>query len=133
MGEIWKNADETGPVAEALKADWIRPSAPIVAKLLEVGKQANFYNGVRDGSVCNHIGNLEALLLMRWPGAHEFASAMNAPWPTHGNVMGHIRSARNLRYATVLRTGHLVPTIVPESFATLLDIVLKPASRALIV
>ena len=36
---------------------------------------------------------------------------------------GHLRSAAGgqLLYATVLRTGHLVPTVVPKVFAALLN------------
>lgn len=124
-GSTWMNADETGPVARALAADFTRPSAPVVAALLEMGKNVVLYNGVRDGSVCNHLGNLRALLAMSWSGAAEFAASMNSPWPSKENVLGHIRGARGLRYATVMRTGHLVPAVVPESFATLLDIVLE--------
>ncbi|CAK0847014.1 unnamed protein product [Prorocentrum cordatum] len=92
------------------------------------------YNGVRDGSVCNHIGNLKALLSLEWSGNVDFAAAPSKPWPSAEHVMGHVRSARNLRFATVMRTGHLVPTVVPESYAQLLDMVLSappavPASR----
>jgi carboxypeptidase C (cathepsin A) len=122
----WVNADETGPVAEALRADFTKASAPVIAKLLESGKQVTLYNGVRDGSVCNHIGNLEALLNMEWSGQSEFANSSNIPWPSHANVLGHMRSAKNLRFATVLRTGHLVPTVVPDSYAILLDMAVKP-------
>ena len=121
----WRNADETGPVARALAVDFTRPSAPVVAELLGRGKAVTMYNGVRDGSVCNHIGNLRALLRLRWPGAEEFAEAASAPWPSRGRVMGHVRRARHLTYATVMRTGHLVPTVVPEAYAVLLDMVLR--------
>lgn len=116
----WVNADETGPVAEALRADFTIPSATVVEKLLGLGKQVTMYNGVRDGSVCNHIGNLRALLALQWDGTAEFAASLNTPWPSVHSVMGHVRRARNLRFATVMRTGHLVPTVQPEAFATLL-------------
>merc|ERR1712187_911995 len=100
----WVNADEEGPVAEAIASDFTRASAPVVAALLEKGKRVTLYNGVRDGSVCNHIGNLRALLALQWSGRESFAAAENVPWPSVDNVMGHIRRAGNLHYATVLRT-----------------------------
>jgi hypothetical protein len=93
------------------------------------------YNGVRDLSSCNHIGNLNVLRALAWDGAAEFLAAPNAPWPSAKNVQGHIRSAgcstspagENaclLQFATVLRTGHLVPTVVPEAFKTLLALMI---------
>jgi len=121
----WQCADEVGPVAQALYADFTKPSAPVVAALLETGKEVMLYNGVRDGSVCNHVGNLKSLLSLEWSGKVDFAAAPNKPWPSAKDVMGHVRSARNLRFATVMRTGHLVPTVVPDSYALLLDMVLS--------
>mmetsp|Transcript_13834 Transcript_13834/g.48842 ORF Transcript_13834/g.48842 Transcript_13834/m.48842 type:complete len:452 (+) Transcript_13834:99-1454(+) len=126
----WQNADETGPVAEALAPDFTRPSAPVIGALLGMGKEVFLYNGVRDGSVCNHIGNLKALLNMSWEGSHDFATAENVPWPSASNVMGHIREARNLRFATVMRTGHLVPHVVPEAFNVMLDLALHKSASA---
>ena len=53
------------------------------------------------------------------------------PWPSTKFVHGYMRKAGNLTYATVLRTGHLVPTVVPKAFATLLDLLIpsKDARR----
>merc|ERR1711879_223214 len=99
--------------AQALAADFVRPSYLVLEELLELGKQVTLYNGVRDGSVCNHIGNLKALLKLEWAGKEEFSASENVPWPSAATVMGHVRRARNLQFATVMRTGHLVPTVVP--------------------
>merc|ERR1712008_181022 len=121
----WQNKDETGPVAKALVDDFTVPSTRFVEALLGLGKRVVMYNGVRDGSVCNHMGNLKALQDLSWPGAADFAVAKNKPWPSAYSVMGHIRVARGLTFATVMRTGHLVPTVVPDSFATLLTMVLN--------
>ncbi|CAE8685471.1 unnamed protein product, partial [Polarella glacialis] len=126
---IWQNADETGPVAKALAPDFTRASAPVIAKLLALEKQVTMYNGVRDGSMCNHIGNLKTLLNLTWAGSEEFSASENKPWPSAHSVMGHVRVARNLRFATVMRTGHLVGMVVPDAYAILLDMVLKPASE----
>ena len=96
------------------------------------------YNGVRDLSSCNHIGNLNVLRALEWDGAAEFLAAPNSPWPSAKNVQGHLRTAHCktrsagagastkclLQYATVLRTGHLVPTVVPEAFKTLLALMI---------
>jgi len=133
----WVNADEVGPVAVALAPDFTIPSYPVIEKLLALGKEVFLYNGVRDGSVCNHIGNLRALLALEWPGKEEFHASRNVPWPSPKTVMGHVRVARNLRFATVMRTGHLVPTVQPEAFAEMLDMAIKapasPTANALVV
>jgi carboxypeptidase C (cathepsin A) len=121
----WVCADEVGPVAENLRADFTIPSTPQVKELLKAGKQVFMYNGVRDGSVCNHIGNLKVLLGLDWHGASEFEAAMSVPWPSSEEVRGHVRGFSNLHYATVMRTGHLVPTVVPESYAVMLEMALK--------
>merc|ERR1711972_177427 len=78
----WVNADEVGPVAKALEDDWLIPSYLVVEKLLGMGKEVFLYNGVRDGSVCNHLGNLRACLALEWPGKEEFGASKNVPWPS---------------------------------------------------
>lgn len=126
----WQNKDETGPVAQALANDFALPSTYFVEKLLGSFYRVVMYNGVRDGSVCNHIGNLKALQSLVWPGAADFAAAQNRPWPSTSSVMGHVRVARNLTFATIMRTGHLVPTVVPESFSTLLGMIFDTTEEA---
>jgi len=123
-GATWRQSDESGPVSDALMPDWTVPSDPVVARLLDLGKRVRMYNGVRDMSACNHIGNLAVALGIEWSGAAAFRSAANSPWPSAANVEGHIRGDGLLRYATVLRTGHLVPTVVPKPFQHLLKLLL---------
>ena len=60
----WRQADERGPVAEALLADFeTEQGMRAIEALLEKGYRVVSYNGVRDGSVCNHLGNLLAMPL----------------------------------------------------------------------
>ena len=116
----WRQADEVGPVADNLLADWTANSDDILVKLLERNLKVRLYNGVRDLSSCNHLGNLAVLLNLEWAGKAVFKSAPFTPWPSGTQVDGHMRRAGLLEYATVLRTGHLVPTVVPDVFAALL-------------
>ena len=116
----WRQADEVGPVADNLLADWTVNSDDILVKLLERNLKVRLYNGVRDLSSCNHLGNLAVLLNLEWAGKAVFKSAPFTPWPSGTQVDGHMRRAGLLEYATVLRTGHLVPTVVPDVFAALL-------------
>lgn len=122
VGEhAWDQHDESGPVSDALLSDFAKPSTPVVAKVLDAGYRVAMYNGVRDGSVCNHIGNLATLLNMPWTGTPGFKSAPTTPWRSAGQVAGHTRRYEGLSFTTLMNTGHLVPTAVPEIFADFLE------------
>ena len=123
-GATWTQADETGPVADALLPDWTVNSDVVLEKLLALKLKVRLYNGVRDLSSCNHIGNLDVLLNLSWEGAKTFVAAPSAVWPSGKQVEAYVRDAGLLKYATVLRTGHLVPTVVPQIFKRLLAAVL---------
>jgi carboxypeptidase C (cathepsin A) len=129
-GQPWTQADEVGPVAAALLPDWTVNSDQVVEELLRLKLSVRMYNGVRDVSSCNHMGNLEVISHMKWDGAAKFAVAKNVPWPSASQVEGYIRTdsgdcaSSSFCYATVLRTGHLVPTVVPAIFAQLLEVFL---------
>ena len=76
---------------------------------------------------CNHIGNEAVLDALCAPDASPcagYATAPAVPWPSPTAAEGYHRKAGNLTYTTVLRTGHLVPTVVPKAFATLLTMVI---------
>lgn len=116
----WSQADETGPVAEALLDDFeTEQGMRAIEALLEKGFQVVSYNGVRDGSVCNHIGNLLSLKALEWHGQAQFVNASTEPWRPLGKLAGYKRSAKSLTYYTLLNTGHLVPMIVPDVMLTL--------------
>ena len=121
----WVQSDETGPVGDALLNDWTVDSDVVVEALLGLGLKVRMYNGVRDMSSCNHLGNLAVAKHLKWAGAAGFAAAPNVPWPSAKVVEGHVRTSGLLQFATVLRTGHLVPTVVPKIFAQLLDMFLE--------
>ena len=126
-GATWVQADETGPVADHLLADWSVNSDTVVATLLALGYRVAMYNGVRDLSSCNHIGNeavLHALCNATSSPCHGYATSKPTPWPSASDMEGYLRTSGNLSYATVLRTGHLVPTVVPKAYAMLLNIFL---------
>lgn len=123
-GAKWTQSDETGPVADALLPDWTVDSDVVVEKLLALQLKVRMYNGVRDLSSCNHLGNQAVLNQLQWAGAGKYAQAPTLPWPSPSNVEGYMRDGGLLKYATVLRTGHLVPTVVPGVFKTLLAMML---------
>jgi len=124
VGDLrWVQSDETGPVADALVADFVTDQSSIVlAQLLETGKYHIVnYNGVRDGSLCNHVGNGKALDAIAWHGQLRFREAYNKPFVVDGNVAGFVRQSGLLKYFTFLRTGHLVPIVVPEAVLAMID------------
>lgn len=119
----WVQSDETGPVADALVADFVTDqSLNVLADLLNTGKYRIVnYNGVRDGSLCNHVGNALALDAMPWHGQLQFREAAKKPFIVNGQVAGFVRQYGKLSYYTLLRTGHLVPTVVPKVGVALID------------
>jgi len=119
----WVQADEKGPVADALIADFVTDqSLHVLADLLETNKyRVVNYNGVRDGSLCNHVGNLKALNEIPWSGQLRWRETYNKPFYVSGNVAGFKREFGRLAYYTLLRTGHLVPIVVPEVGLALIE------------
>lgn len=112
----WVQADEVGPVADALRWDFVSEQVMgVLEALLASGSyKVLFYNGVRDGSVCNHLGNLVAVEALAWPGQKGFKEAATTPWHRGRVVAGYSRSHGQLELVKLVRTGHLVPMVVPE-------------------
>lgn len=123
----WVQADETGPVADSLINDFVNDkSLEVLKELLDANKyKIVSYNGVRDGSLCNHVGNGRSLDAIPWEGQLRFREAANRPFRVAGAVAGYVRSFGRLSYFTLLRTGHLVPIVVPEVALALIDSVVS--------
>jgi carboxypeptidase C (cathepsin A) len=123
----WVQADEVGPVADALIKDFVTPqSLTVLANLLETDRyHIVSYNGVRDGSLCNHVGNGQALDAMQWSGQLRFREAANAQFLVDGELAGYVRRFGRLSYYTLLRTGHLVPTVVPKVALSMIDSIVQ--------
>jgi len=92
----WVDADETGPVADGLKSDFTQPCISNLEYLLNKGYRMLMYNGQRDGSLCNHLGNLKTILSLNYSGIDEFKKTnqklIKLP---NGNVLGYIRNSNN--------------------------------------
>jgi len=119
----WVQSDEHGPVADALIADFVTDqSLYVLADLLEAKKYRIVnYNGVRDGSLCNHVGNLAALNDIPWAGQLRWRETFNKPYRVKGDMAGFVRQYGQLSYYTLLRTGHLVPIVVPQVGLALIE------------
>jgi len=130
VGEhTWVQKDEEGPVADALVADFVTDqSLKVLAALLEAKKYHIVnYNGVRDGGLCNHVGHLKALNDIPWSGQLRWRETFNKPYVVAGQVAGFMRQYETLSYYTLLRTGHLVPTVVPEVGLALIESIVDKA------
>merc|ERR1712032_537010 len=127
-----------GPVAEALEADVILDSSHLVAAAVERGYRVALYNGVRDGSVCNHLGTTDTLAEMdkTWKFKGEYAAAKDSPmWYQESEshkprVSGFHQVVRSFSFTRILNTGHLVPTVVPKEFAAYVDWVTKQSDAS---
>jgi len=82
----WVQHDETGPVAVALIDDFVTDqSLRVLGTLLDTNKYTIVnYNGVRDGSLCNHVGNLASLNEIPWSGQLRWREAFNRPYMVNG-------------------------------------------------
>jgi len=121
-GHIWTQSDETGPVADALKRDFVQSVALNLSDLLEANYSVVLYNGQMDGSSCNHIGNELVLDDLAWWGQDQFASTNQTLWRVNTqNAIGYYRVYENLAFIMIANAGHLVPMNQPENFRRFLD------------
>jgi len=121
-GHIWTQADETGPVADALRADFVTTVVPQLEVLLDAGYDVILYNGQMDGSVCNHVGNGFMLDDIYWSGREEFKNITQKIWRVDTeDVVGYRRVYKNLAFVVIVNAGHLVPMNQPENYRLFLD------------
>mmetsp|Transcript_34305 Transcript_34305/g.28942 ORF Transcript_34305/g.28942 Transcript_34305/m.28942 type:complete len:103 (+) Transcript_34305:118-426(+) len=92
----WMDADETGPVADNLRSDFMISVVDRVEYVLNKGLPVLMYNGERDGSACNHIGNLRVAQGLKWEYSKEFYQAKMANVHTdNGDMVGFIKKYMN--------------------------------------
>jgi len=122
VGNTWSSADEEGPVADALGAEYSQNVTGLLASLLDANYKVITYSGVADGSAYNHLANARALLGLSWKGHVEFAAAKQSPWRISvDNFLGFKRIYQNLAFVMIVNSGHLVPMNQPENFRRFLD------------
>ncbi|KAG6331591.1 hypothetical protein ID866_7500 [Astraeus odoratus] len=88
--------------------DEYHPTYSHVAELLDRGVRVLIYVGTYD-LVCNWIGNEQWTLEMPWTGQAQFVAQPLREWEVDGEVVGQTRNASGFTYATVYKSGHLVP------------------------
>jgi len=122
VGATWTDADEEGPVAEALKSDFVLPVMEQLETLVSKGYNVTLYNGQMDGTVCNHMGNALILENLKWRGRVEFSQTRQTIWRlSDENAIGYKRVTKNLAFVIIFNAGHLVPMNQPKNYRVFLD------------
>lgn len=67
-----------------------------------------FLSNVALSAHSNAAGNDQVALQLPWSGREAFAAAPMRDWKAEGEIAGRYRSAGNLTFATVYRSGHFV-------------------------
>lgn len=124
-GTVWQNGDGTAapnPVVNALRGQLMVSVLPEMAEILDRGLHVTIYDGVMDGSSCNHLGVFQSLERLPWDGRSAFLAAPRQQWHTPGitHPIGFVQASGGLTFKWVSNAGHLVPTDQPEAAAALI-------------
>ena len=92
---------------------------PYIADLLDDGIPVVVYNGDRDMTT-NMVGTELALNGMEWSGKKEWLDAPRGLWKVNDYPAGWAKEYKNLTYAVVYNSGHMVPYNMPNSAYDLL-------------
>lgn len=116
----WNNGDGTSnpnPVTIALNKTLMDPVLPYLETILDHGVPLRIYDGVLDGSSCNHVSVFKALTMVQWAGREAFLSAERTKWnvPGEKHPAGYVQTGGGLSFVWVANSGHLVPTDQPEA------------------
>ncbi|KAJ3574626.1 hypothetical protein NP233_g1633 [Leucocoprinus birnbaumii] len=94
--------------------DYIQPTYPYVAALLERGVRVLAYVGDYDW-MCNWVGVNAWTLGLEWSGQGAFNKAELRNWEVDGDVAGVLRSFGGLTFATIHGAGHMAPYDQPKA------------------
>jgi len=121
-GHVWTDADEEGPVADNLLADYTLSVMPQLEILLAGGYKVILYQGQMDGSVCNNVGQSRIVDLLKWSGQAKFKEINLKLYRIDSeNVVGYRRAYENLAFVTITNAGHMVAMTQPKNYKTFLD------------
>ena len=115
----WQNADNAGPVTEALASDVYASAKLQIVELLRHARdtdfRALFYTGDFDMS-CGFLGTERMLYDLNYPdltdgvqSESDWRSLDRRIWQPGSNPLGYVKALGNLAQVTVIGAGHLVP------------------------
>merc|ERR1712216_956901 len=104
--QVWKNGDGTAapnPVVNALNKTLMDSALPDLELILDHGVPVRVYDGVLDGSSCNHISVYQAIKSMnsmRWTGKGKFFGSARKQWKLPGatHPAGYTQSGGGLTF-----------------------------------
>eukprot|EP00929_Paragymnodinium_shiwhaense_P122748 TRINITY_DN95783_c0_g1_i1.p1 TRINITY_DN95783_c0_g1~~TRINITY_DN95783_c0_g1_i1.p1 ORF type:complete len:450 (+),score=62.39 TRINITY_DN95783_c0_g1_i1:136-1485(+) len=126
----WKNGDGTAapnPVVNALRKRLMDPALDELVEILKHGKKVTIFDGVMDGSSCNHLGVFGAVKRMQWDGLADFLQAPRKQWRVESidHPLGYLQTFNNFTFVWVANSGHLVPIDQPEAADALIKMFLN--------
>ncbi|MFB7469981.1 hypothetical protein [Kitasatospora sp. NPDC056184] len=113
VDHAWQSADNSGPVADALKADNMADASPWYAELIQAKENYKvlLYTGDFD-TACGYRSTEEILDGIMKDG---WRSAERLIWKqAQGNPKGFVRTLRNVTQVAVPDSGHEVPAYQPQ-------------------
>ncbi|KAI5299689.1 Cell death protease, partial [Ascosphaera atra] len=103
----------SGSVSRELQNRNSKPSVTLLPSLLESGIPILLFSGA-DDLICNHIGTEDLIANMEWAGSKGFGDAPRYDWLFEGENAGWYQEARNLTYALIYNSSHMVPLDHPR-------------------
>jgi vitellogenic carboxypeptidase-like protein len=117
----WSFGDDSGPVADNLKAETMRNVTTEYSLLLNELDESGtekvrvlIYVGNFD-LLCGYNGLEDAFNIMKWPHQREWLKAPRKIWVNPpAQTQGYVKSVANLMQVVVPNAGHQVPTQQPQ-------------------
>lgn len=121
LHQLWSEC--SGPVGRHLRNKNTEPAVSLLPGILEK-IPIILFNGNRD-IICNYIGTENFIKNLEWNGAKGFPEEAKAQdWKYEDEIVGYIRSARNLTFVNVFDASHMVPFDKPHVSRSIIDLLL---------
>lgn len=85
---IWTSLDESGPVSDNLIPDIELSIKYLLDDLIDSGLNIVMYNGMRDGTSCNHMANENVIRHLKSNTAKHLTNMSLNDWVVNGIVEG---------------------------------------------
>lgn len=121
-GQKWRECN--GLVHSVLESGYLTPSITLFPYILEHVEIVLFW-GMND-IICNYMGGEIAVKNLEWGGSRGYTDQVTEyEWINDEEVVGTIKSERNLTFINVYNSSHMVPWDKPEVSRALVNIFMK--------
>lgn len=107
----WVECD--GRVGSSLSNRKSPAAVHLIPGIVEAGVKVLMFAGAED-LICNHVGIENMLDVMEWNGETGFGNATAQNWYVNGTQVGTWTTGRNMSYALVYDSSHMVGFDVPH-------------------